>query len=95
MYYIIIYNKWFCNCILTVLVDPYLSVMTDDVLTGKCSEKDFRACGWFSWNKNDWNFFGSAIISTISIFYCFYSENYIIIINLSYERPPQPSNNTF
>jgi hypothetical protein len=30
--------------IMSVFVDPQLSVMTDDVVDGKCGEKDFRVC---------------------------------------------------
>lgn len=28
----------------TIFIDPYLSIMTDDVIEGKCSEEDFRGC---------------------------------------------------
>lgn len=34
----------FATIIMTVFVDPQLSVMTDDVIEGKCSEERFRAC---------------------------------------------------
>ena len=28
----------------SIFIDPHLSIMTDDVVDGKCSEEDFRAC---------------------------------------------------
>ena len=28
----------------TIFIDPYLSIMTDDVIEGKCDEEDFRGC---------------------------------------------------
>jgi hypothetical protein len=30
--------------LMTVLIDPQLSIMTDDVIDGKCSEEEFRLC---------------------------------------------------
>jgi hypothetical protein len=30
--------------LMSIFIDPSLSVMTDDVIEGKCSEEDFRAC---------------------------------------------------
>jgi hypothetical protein len=30
--------------LMAVFIDPQLSIMTDDVIEGKCSEEDFRAC---------------------------------------------------
>lgn len=30
--------------LMTVFIDPQLSVMTDEVIEGKCSEEDFRGC---------------------------------------------------
>ncbi len=32
------------SIMMAVFIDPQLSVMTDDVIEGKCSEKEFRAC---------------------------------------------------
>lgn len=29
---------------MSIFIDPQLSIMTDDVIDGKCSEEDFRAC---------------------------------------------------
>lgn len=34
----------FATIIMTVLVDPQLSIMTDDVVEGKCTAEKFRAC---------------------------------------------------
>lgn len=30
--------------LMSVLIDPQLSIMTDDVIEGKCTEEDFRVC---------------------------------------------------
>lgn len=30
--------------LMSIFIDPQLSIMTDDVVEGKCSEEDFRAC---------------------------------------------------
>lgn len=30
--------------LMSIFIDPQLSIMTDDVIDGKCSEEDFRAC---------------------------------------------------
>jgi len=32
---------------MAIFVDPYLSIMTDDVITGKCSEEEFKRCVFF------------------------------------------------
>ncbi len=32
------------SILLAVFIDPQLSIMTDDVVGGKCSEREFRAC---------------------------------------------------
>jgi len=32
---------------MAMFVDPYISVMTDDVIVGKCSEEDFKRCIFF------------------------------------------------
>lgn len=29
---------------MSIFIDPQLSIMTDEVIEGKCSEEDFRAC---------------------------------------------------
>lgn len=29
---------------MSVFIDPQLSIMTDDVIDGKCSEEEFRSC---------------------------------------------------
>ncbi|MDF2520339.1 MAG: hypothetical protein K0R84_967 [Clostridia bacterium] len=34
----------FAVIFMSVFIDPYLSIMTDDVLDGKCSEADFNNC---------------------------------------------------
>ena len=30
--------------LMTVFIDPQLSIMTDDVIDGKCTEEEFRLC---------------------------------------------------
>lgn len=30
--------------LMSIFIDPYLSIMTDDVIDGKCTEEDFRNC---------------------------------------------------
>lgn len=30
--------------LMSIFIDPQMSIMTDDVIDGKCSEEDFRAC---------------------------------------------------
>lgn len=30
--------------LMSIFIDPHLSIMTDEVIDGKCSEEDFRAC---------------------------------------------------
>lgn len=30
--------------LMSIFIDPWLSIMTDEVIEGKCSEEDFRAC---------------------------------------------------
>ena len=30
--------------LMSIFIDPQLSIMTDDVIDGKCTEEDFRAC---------------------------------------------------
>lgn len=34
----------FAVIVMAIFIDPYLSIMTDDVLDGKCSEADFNNC---------------------------------------------------
>ena len=34
----------FATIMMTVFIDPQLSIMTDDVIVGKCSEQQFRSC---------------------------------------------------
>lgn len=29
---------------MSIFIDPKLSIMTDEVIEGKCTEEDFRAC---------------------------------------------------
>jgi len=29
---------------MSIFIDPHLSIMTDEVMEGKCAEEDFRSC---------------------------------------------------
>jgi hypothetical protein len=34
----------FATILMSIFIDPQLSIMTDDVIDGKCPEEDFRSC---------------------------------------------------
>lgn len=34
----------FATILMLIFIDPHLSIMTDDVIDGKCPEEDFRSC---------------------------------------------------
>lgn len=57
--------------LLTLFVDPYLSILTDDVIEEKCSEADFRGCVI--------GLVGSKIIGTALSFLLFIPAAYAIV----------------
>lgn len=56
---------------MAVFIDPSLSVMTDDVIDGKCSEQDFRTCVV--------GMVASKTIGTFSALLLFLPATYIIV----------------
>jgi hypothetical protein len=63
----------FATILMTLFIDPYLSVMTDDVMQGKCSESKYRA--------NVVGMVGTRIIgSFISIFLLIPTSYWIVAV---------------
>lgn len=60
----------------SIFIDPYLSIMTDDVIEGKCSEEDFRGCVI--------GMVGSKIVGTFTALLIFVPASYLIAFIANY-----------
>ncbi|MDU5111997.1 MAG: lipid II flippase Amj family protein [Clostridium sp.] len=60
----------------SIFIDPHLSIMTDDVIDGKCSEEDFRGCII--------GMVGSKIVGTFTALALFIPASYIIVFVANY-----------
>lgn len=60
----------------SIFIDPHLSIMTDDVVDGKCSEEDFRGCVIAM--------VGSKVIGTFTALVIFIPASYIIAFVANY-----------
>jgi hypothetical protein len=57
--------------LMTLVTDPQLSMMTDDVMEGKCTEEDFRTCVI--------GMVGSKAVGTFLALFLLIPASYIII----------------
>lgn len=60
----------------SIFIDPHLSIMTDDVIDGKCSEEDFRGCVIAM--------VGSKVIGTFAALVIFIPASYLIAFVANY-----------
>lgn len=60
----------------SIFIDPHLSIMTDDVIEGKCSEDDFRGCVIAM--------VGSKVIGTFAALLIFIPSSYLIAFVANY-----------
>ncbi|MDU5107459.1 lipid II flippase Amj family protein [Clostridium sp.] len=60
----------------SIFIDPYLSIMTDDVIEGKCSEEDFRGCVI--------GMVFSKIVGTFAALVIFIPASYLIVFVANY-----------
>ncbi|MGG7057334.1 lipid II flippase Amj family protein [Clostridium nigeriense] len=60
----------------SIFIDPHLSIMTDDVVDGKCSEEDFRGCII--------GMVGSKVIGTFAALLIFIPAAYLIAFVANY-----------
>lgn len=60
----------------SIFIDPHLSIMTDDVVDGKCSEEDFRGCII--------GMVGSKVIGTFAALLIFIPASYLIAFVANY-----------
>ncbi|MBE6053061.1 MAG: DUF2837 family protein [Clostridium sartagoforme] len=60
----------------SIFIDPHLSIMTDDVVDGKCSEEDFRGCVI--------GMIGSKVIGTFAALIIFIPASYLIALVANY-----------
>ena len=60
----------------SIFIDPHLSIMTDDVVDGKCSEEDFRGCVVAM--------VGSKVFGTFAALALFIPASYIIAFVANY-----------
>lgn len=60
----------------SIFIDPHLSMMTDDVIDGRCSEEDFRGCVI--------GMVGSKVIGTFMALFIFLPASYIIAFVANY-----------
>lgn len=60
----------------SIFIDPHLSIMTDDVVDGKCSEEDFRGCVIAM--------VGSKVVGTFTALVIFIPASYIIAFVANY-----------
>ena len=60
----------------SIFIDPHLSIMTDDVVDGKCSEEDFRGCVIAM--------VGSKVIGTFTALALFIPASYLIAFIANY-----------
>lgn len=57
---------------MTILIDPKLSIMTDDVIDGKCTEEEFRLCVI--------SLVGSKTLGTFAAVFLLVPFSYLIVI---------------
>ncbi|MGG7144862.1 lipid II flippase Amj family protein [Clostridium nigeriense] len=60
----------------SIFIDPHLSIMTDDVIDGKCSEEEFRGCVIAM--------VGSKVVGTFMALFIFVPASYLIAFVANY-----------